>query len=82
MLYIRLMSPFFAARYTPRMRSKTARFHDLTRPWEWDVSCFHFIYKTFLDVFLQYWIKNKGKKMPVVEPIKEEDWMWFRFIIE
>jgi len=48
-------------RYTPRMRSKSATYHDLTRPWQWD-----------------YWMKNKGKKMPVVEPIREEDWMWFR----
>ena len=35
----------------------------------------------FYNVILfQYWIKNKGKTMPVVEPIKEEDWMWFRFV--
>ena len=25
-------------------------------------------------------MKNKDKKMPVVEPIREEDWMWFRFV--
>ena len=24
-------------RYTPRMRAKTAKYHDLTRPWQWDV---------------------------------------------
>jgi len=23
-------------------------------------------------------MKNRDKKMPVVEPIREEDWMWFR----
>ena len=28
----------------------------------------------------QYWMKNRDKKMPVVEPIREEDWMWFRFV--
>ena len=25
-------------------------------------------------------MKNRDKKMPVVEPIREEDWMWFRFV--
>ena len=25
-------------RYTPRMRSKSAHYHDFTRPWQWDVS--------------------------------------------
>ena len=33
-----------------------------------------------MQTFFQYWIKNKNKRMPVVEPIREEDWMWFRFI--
>ena len=38
---------------------------------------------TFINakLFFQYWIKNKNKRMPVVEPIREEDWMWFRFIL-
>ena len=33
-----------------------------------------------MQTFFQYWMKNRDKKMPVVEPIREEDWMWFRFV--
>ena len=29
-------------RFTPRMRAKSAHYHDLTRPWQWDVSLIPF----------------------------------------
>jgi len=57
-------------KHTARMRSVVAPVHTLERPWT--------------D---KYWSQNPVTKMgkkgmqkvvPVVEPIREEDWMWFR----
>ena len=57
-------------RYNTRCRSFVPRVHNFDRPWT-----------------EQYWSKHgmKGSlmesnrvKMAVVEPIREEDWMWFR----
>ena len=57
-------------RYTARCRSFVPRVHTFDRPWT-----------------EQYWSKNgmRGSlmesnrvRMPVVEPIREQDWMWFR----
>ena len=58
------------SRHTARMRSVVAPRHTLERPWT-----------------EKYWSENpvirvggKGmqKVVPVVEPIREQDWMWFR----
>jgi len=51
--------------FSARMRSFVPRVHSLERPWT-----------------ASYWQTNqafaKNVKVPVVEPITEEDWMWFR----
>jgi len=51
--------------FNKRIRSFVPRVHNLERPWA--------------DT---YWRKNKAfdfsAELPVVEPIKESDWMWFR----
>ena len=59
----------YYSRHTTRMRSVVAPRHTLERPWT-----------------EKYWSENpvsrvgKGmqKNVPVVEPIREQDWMWFR----
>lgn len=51
-------------RFTPVMRSFKPRVHNIQRPWT-----------------PRYWRENKAFShdcVPVVEPIREEDWMWFR----
>lgn len=56
-------------RYAPRMRSFVPKYHTMDRPWT-----------------SSYWARHtpgtKGVNAhvfyPVVEPIKEADWMWFR----
>merc|ERR1711915_183860 len=50
--------------YTPKMKSFRIQYHGRDRPW-----------------VEQYWTKNpafKYQETAVVEPILEEDWMWFR----
>ena len=53
-------------RYTPKFQSYIIKKHTLDRPWT-----------------TQFWMKNptfkdKGSEIPIVEPIKSSDWMWFR----
>jgi len=52
------------ARFTPRMRAYGPRKHSLTRPWTWNYA----MEVNHLD----------QTPLPIVEPIREEDWMWFR----
>merc|ERR1719481_1434525 len=50
--------------YTPKMKSFKIQYHGLDRPW-----------------VQQYWTKNpafKYQETAIVEPILEENWMWFR----
>jgi len=51
-------------RFTPKMRSYEPIEHNLERPWT--------------DKYWREHDHHKPSKLPVVEPIREEDWMWFR----
>jgi large subunit ribosomal protein L24 len=50
------------------MRSAVAKRHTLERPWTEKYWNDHSVKK----------MGNYGKAVPVVEPIREKDWMWFR----
>jgi len=57
-------SPLDDPRFVPKMKKHLPKFHGLERPWT-----------------NKYWRETEhdsDKPRPVVEPIREEDWMWFR----
>ena len=56
-------------RYAVRMRAAVPTKHTLERPWT---------EKYWSDNPISRISKNAQGVVPVVEPIKEEDWMWFR----
>jgi len=63
MTKIKYKSPI-GPEYIPRLQTVNVNYHSLDRPWS-----------------SQYWAKNPAtqpKETAVVEPILEENWMWFR----